>query len=66
MMRNMKMIIDLDSEELCFLEDYLNWVLDSIDIGTFQYTTALKLIKKIRKNKGTYVECLVKEKNEKK
>lgn len=46
MMRNMKMIIDLDSEELCFLEDYLNWVLDSIDLGTFQYTTALKLIKR--------------------
>lgn len=60
------MIVDLDSEELCLLEDYLNWVLDSIDIGTFQYTTAVKLITKIRKNKGTYVEHLVKEKNEEK
>lgn len=66
MMRNMKMIIDLNSDELCLVEDYLNWVLDSIDLGTFQYTTALKLIKKIRKNKGIYVENLIKEKNEEK
>lgn len=66
MMRSMEMIIDLDSDELCFLEDYLNRVLDSIDLGTFQYNTALKLIKKIWKNKGTYVEHLIKEKNEEK
>lgn len=66
MMRSMKMIIDLDVEELCLIEDYLNWVLDSIDLGTFQYDTALKLIKKIWKNKGSLVENLVKEKDEKK
>lgn len=66
MMRSMRMTIELDLDELCLIEDYLNWVLDSIDLGTFQYNTALKLIKKIWKNKGTIVENLVKEKDEKK